>query len=965
MLHARQFILFALVTFANFSVTQVFADGAKNTSYSAAYQPLYIEYLRDTTTKLTLADIDALQPTAWTRSNTALLNFETSKDAIWLKVHLPVNPNNATKWVVDIHYPYLDIVEFYTMSASGPVSQYKTGDTRPFDTRPINFSTFAFPVEANKGEQTFAYVKVESEGSLEIPIYAYQFDEFYKQQLPGIIVYIAVFAVLLVMGAYNLFVFFATKETIYVYYTGYCAAVLGYFAATSGVGYQFLWTDHIDMQRAAGLLFNGITIALLGLFTNSFLKLENHSWCQRWILTLSVFATISAVGPEIFNYTTAYKFGVLIVVLMNLSALMIGIYVWIKGFSQARLFVITWSAHFTTSAYTALAKTGVIATTPYTEFVVPLSSVIVVVLLSFAMADRISLNQNAIVAAQNAALKNLNRFKTLFDTAIEGIFVIDLKGNWQSVNPAALAMFGHSDIDELRQDFAQLDQQSFRHQAFKTALTTIINNGSVSNHTVLLSKKNGAEFWSSVNARVVRSENGTPVVEGTFIDVSARIAFENKLNFLARHDPLTSLLNRRAFEDYLLEAIKTGQADRTPYALLYLDLDQFKVLNDSCGHSAGDNLLIQLSSRLKSRLKSNHILARLGGDEFGMLITNSSPAEALVDAKAIQETIQSFRFRHSEREFAVGVSIGIVCFQDEYMSLESLLGRADAACFMAKDLGRNRVHLFEESDQQIQQRQSEMAWVGVIKEAIKKDLFCLMYQHIEANKRIVNGHHYELLLRLKHENNKSLYTPANFMGAAERYGLMPQIDEWVITTYFEWLQQHPEHMENLDKASINVSGHSLGDEGFMNFLEQAFVKYDVPPNKICFEITETMAITRMDKTLEFIFKYKEKGCLFALDDFGTGFSSYAYLKELPVDYLKIDGFFVRNIASDPVDKAMVQSIQQVASMMKIKTIAEFVENEETLEVLQDLGIHYSQGYLVHKPELLVRFNAVVTSADSQ
>ncbi|MEC8233341.1 MAG: GGDEF domain-containing phosphodiesterase [Pseudomonadota bacterium] len=333
------------------------------------------------------------------------------------------------------------------------------------------------------------------------------------------------------------------------------------------------------------------------------------------------------------------------------------------------------------------------------------------------------------------------------------------------------------------------------------------------------------------------------------------------------------------------------------------------------------------------------------------MLSNSSLRTGQRAAEKIRQSVEQFLFLWEGKRYTVGVSIGLVELLPYHLSVEQVLVMADTACYMAKDRGRNRVHVFVESDQDMQFRQLEMQWVNTIKEALEKDQFFLVAQNIQSKAPGPHQHHYEILLRLMNTNG-NLCSPGQFLPAAERYNLMPNIDRWVIKAYFSWLSENPEHLAQLDCASINLSTHSIGDKFFANYLIDAFERYAIPAEKICFEITEGMAIIHLDNTQAFIERFRALGCRFALDDFGTGFSSYAYLKDLQVDYLKIDGVFVNNICDDEISLAMVKSISEVAKAIGIETIAEFVEDEATLNKLSEIGIDYFQGYHVHKPSRL-------------
>ncbi|MEN8803981.1 MAG: EAL domain-containing protein, partial [Thiogranum sp.] len=421
----------------------------------------------------------------------------------------------------------------------------------------------------------------------------------------------------------------------------------------------------------------------------------------------------------------------------------------------------------------------------------------------------------------------------------------------------------------------------------------------------------------------------------------------------AAHDSLTGLVNRYEFEKRLEELLVDARAANSQHALCYLDLDQFKVVNDTCGHAAGDELLCQLATVLDNKVRGSDTLARLGGDEFGILLTNCGPEDARQIADIILHTIREFRFVWDDMTFRVGASIGVVPIDATGAGNKTLLSTADAACYAAKENGRNRIHYYEAGDTDLAHRTGEMQWVSRIHRAVEEDLLELYCQPIApvSDQSTVSGEHYEILLRM-HDDEGNVIAPGAFLPAAERYNLMPLVDKWVVKTAFDWLDDHPQHLHNLAHCAINLAGPSVSDENFLDFLMELFSRVRVPAEKICFEITETTAVANLVKATRFITTLKQMGCTFALDDFGSGMSSFAYLKNLPVDFLKIEGMFVRDIAEDPIDYTMVKSINELAHVMGKKTIAEFVENRDILEKLRLIGVDFAQGYGIARPRPL-------------
>ncbi|HED33332.1 MAG TPA: GGDEF domain-containing response regulator [Gammaproteobacteria bacterium] len=430
----------------------------------------------------------------------------------------------------------------------------------------------------------------------------------------------------------------------------------------------------------------------------------------------------------------------------------------------------------------------------------------------------------------------------------------------------------------------------------------------------------------------------------------ARRDAEKAIQHMAFHDSLTGLLNRSEFEQRLEKLHQSSKEDGVVHALIYLDLDQFKIVNDTSGHAAGDELLKQISSMLEKRIRSNDIIARLGGDEFGVLLENCKLEKAELIARHLCDSIHEYRFIWKDKVFSVGASIGLVVIDASSADINSLLSSADMACYAAKDKGRNHIQIYQETNDEFEKRRVEMDWAGKIDNALENDLFCLYQQPIVPLQRKSNQKHNELLIRMRGDHNE-IIAPAAFIPAAERFQRMQSIDQWVINSAFEYLSRQNSSTEHF--IAINLSGLSLGDESLFKFVNKKIKESKVNPQYICFEVTETAAIANFNIAVEFIHKIKQLGCKFALDDFGSGLSSFSYLKTLPVDYLKIDGVFIQNITTDPMDKAIVEAINSVAHKAGMETIAEYVHSREIKQCLTEMGVDYAQGYDIGKPEAII------------
>ncbi|MGD8484747.1 MAG: EAL domain-containing protein, partial [Thioalkalispiraceae bacterium] len=533
----------------------------------------------------------------------------------------------------------------------------------------------------------------------------------------------------------------------------------------------------------------------------------------------------------------------------------------------------------------------------------------------------------------------------------DGVITTDKQSRIEFMNPVAENLTGWTLRDAAGKDVSDILNiiNERTNQAVDNPVKRCLKEQTVielSSNSILISR-DGKEIAIEDSAAPIRDREGNII--GTvmvFHDVGVTRELSRKMTWQATHDSLTGLINRSEFEIRLSQMIHNAQMDDTSHVLLYLDLDQFKVVNDTCGHSAGDELLKQLSFLLHEEIRESDTLARLGGDEFGVLLESCNIEKAEQIAEKLRRVVNDFQFIWQDKTFDVGVSIGITSITHESENLSKVLSEADVACYAAKDLGRNRLHVYTIDDEELSLRHSEMQWVSRITKALEEDRFVLFGQAIKSiNATSENTIHREILVRMKDENGE-IVPPYSFIPSAERFNLMPSIDKWVIKNSFKYLSDKGDQQEYL---SINLSGNSLSDETLLDYIRDNLKTFNIEPQRICFEITETTAISHLSRAVILMRELKQDGCTFSLDDFGSGLSSFAYLKNMPVDYLKIDGGFVKDIVDDPIDRAMVSAINQVGQIMGIKTIAEFVENDEILSALKVINVDYVQGYGIEKP----------------
>ena len=539
----------------------------------------------------------------------------------------------------------------------------------------------------------------------------------------------------------------------------------------------------------------------------------------------------------------------------------------------------------------------------------------------------------------------------------DGVITTDVDGAIAYMNPAAEALT-HWKAEQanglpLAALFNLLDENA---QAEGFTLIEHILSGQLSGgseHSKLIQRLDGSTVSVTLVGAPIRSNAGK--VSGTVLvlhDMTREHQYIANLSWQATHDALTGLANRREFEQRLDVALIGLARQPNRHSVMYLDLDQFKLVNDTSGHAAGDELLRHICALLQQGLREGDTLARLGGDEFGILLEDCAPQRAEDIAETLRQTVQSLHFVWKGRPFVTTVSIGLVHISHVPTTLEAALRAADMACYMAKEKGRNRVQVYHADDSEVSVRFGEMAWIQRLHLALEENRFCLYAQEIsDISHGGGQAGHIEILLRLRDESGRMIQ-PDSFIPAAERYGLMTTLDRWVVQNVFKIIAQCAEdksYSGPLVVCAINLSGSSIGDDAFLEFLKQQFRTHGIAPSSICFEITETSAIANLGSAIRFISELKSLGCQFSLDDFCAGMSSFAYLKHLPVDFLKIDGSFVKDMLDNPINRAMVEVINHIGHVMGKRTIAEFVETPEIEEALREIGVDFAQGFLIERP----------------
>lgn len=550
----------------------------------------------------------------------------------------------------------------------------------------------------------------------------------------------------------------------------------------------------------------------------------------------------------------------------------------------------------------------------------------------------------------------------------DAVITTDAQGNVTWLNPVAERMTGWLNAEAQGQAFAKvfhIVHEETRQTADNPLMICLEKNAiaGLPSHTVLISR-NGEEFGIEDSASPIRNERdellGVVIV---FHDVTEQRRLAGEMNYRASHDALTGLVNRGEFETRLRRVLHASHEDGSEHALMYIDLDQFKLVNDACGHSAGDILLQQVSKLLNELVRTRDTLARLGGDEFAIILNHCPADQAQKVAQKICDRMDDFRFLHHERRFRIGASIGLVPVDRRWKTIAAAMQAADTSCYAAKEAGRNRVHTWFDTDLAMHARNSETQWASRIEHALDENCFVLFAQCIKPLREGAAGLYAEILLRMV-DTDGSLIAPGSFLPAAERFHLATRVDRWVLHNALSWLQGVPD-INNVDTLCINLSGQSIGDRTFhKHAIEQLSEVGPLISKRICLEITETAAVTNMTDAALFIEAVRKLGVRIALDDFGAGASSFGYLKSLEVDILKIDGQFIKDMINDRLDEAAVRCFVDVAGVVGVKTVAEFVDRPELLERVREIGIDYAQGFLLHRPEPIYEmWNAFVSPAE--
>lgn len=880
-----------------------------------------------------------------------MINFGFVDSAYWFSMLIENDQSSAQAFLLEIGYPLLDSIQLYLVD---PVTheireRYETGDHFPFRQRLVDHANFVFPMSLESQQQIRVVIHVETASAMQVPLSLWEPLAYNSSIQSKSLFFGCVMGIIAIMALYNLFLFLSVRDSSYLFFSICLSGYILFEASLTGIGYQVFWPKLIGWNEMAVVVSANVALAALLMFSRNFLSLHTSlPGTHKWFTALSALGCLNALLSLVVPYHVMILATLGYALIAPVSGYAAGIYLWRTGFKPARYYTVAFSTFILAVTVIVFAKLRIVPTSFFTENAIHIGAICVVSLLSFALADRINRERIDKELAQFNAINNLEKYREVYERALEGMFQMDSKGQLVDCNPAFASLMAAPSVEELKHSSINVLQAIPADAESRYELMDKLNNrGYVFGYEAECKNIEGHLFWASIHARVAYSQGENKIIEGSIVDITDKKLSEQKLEFLAKHDALTGLINRSEFESRLQDALNTFHTQHISHCLLFIDLDQFKIVNDTSGHRAGDELLKCLSQVLKENARARDSIARLGGDEFAILLERCPLEKAEEVANILRRKIADYRFNWEGKTFTVGASIGIVPINHEHPSIEELFSLADTACYGAKDAGRNCIMVHSPKSNEVRERQTEMRQVAFLKEAIKSDQLVLYKQYIACTNDEHAGGRYEILVRMIKDDE--LVPPGAFLPAAERYNAIVEVDKWVVENYFKWLADNPEERKKLVQVNINLSGQTLGDAEFPGFLEDMFIRYQVPTEKICLEITESTAVRSLSKTNAFISRLKLRGIKFALDDFGSGFSSYSYLKNLKVDSVKIDGSFIRNITKDAIDRSMVESIANVAQVIGIKTVAEFVENHETMELLHEMGVNFTQGYHIHKP----------------
>jgi diguanylate cyclase (GGDEF)-like protein/PAS domain S-box-containing protein len=865
-----------------------------------------------------------------------------SRSAWWLAVQLQAPAAERLQLIVG--QTFLDDLEVWLFAGTQPLGPLYSGARRPFAERGEPYPQFLLSLPRLGQGPHSLLLRVQSDSAINLPLQLVGAAQ--GQQLiahswlqSGLLV-----GALLALALFYLIKYSTLREPQLAYFSLTALCVALYNASLHGlVGllgghWPGLQPWLVNLSTAGMLLFSSLFIA-------SALRLELGR--LRWLRdTLFAATLLVSLGGLLLEHPRTYQ-------TLNLLILLNGLYQLLLMSLGVRLrrpyapgYLLCWSMALLLMLLVPLSRAGLIPLPAGFYYLYAYLPALSMLLFGALLDKQLERVRRVLLSSQAQAIDNLEQYQALFRHSGEGIFRCRRDGSLLEANPSLARLLGGAADGASLQGLTL--QRLLGEQRWRELLEQLDAQAGAVSCECPLHDLQQRERWVYLSLHRRPNQDG---IEGIVVDLSERRALEERLQHLAAHDTLTGLHNRRELERLLAETL-SGTARRRFSHLLHLGLDRFKQVNDLCGHSAGDQLLRQLAAQLGHQLPRHAELARIGGDEFAVLLREVDDAAALSQAEALRRAVEQFVFTWQGRPFRLHASIGLLALGSGVRDWETALNWANSASQLAKHQGRNRVQQFNPADGALLEHQRQLQWITRLREATERGHFELFFQPVQALQNAAAGLHYEVLLRYRDPHSGDWISPAQFLDAAARYGFLGAIDRWVIQHLCAWLAANPRHLAQLAQVNVNLSASSLLDRDFHRLLQDELTRHRLPPGKLCIEVTEMVALGELGVSAQWIEQLRGQGLKVALDDFGSGFASYAYLRHLPLDILKIDGSFIRGIESDPINQAMVGSMRQIAAQLGLLTAAEFVETQASLDCLRRLGIDYAQGYFVDRPRPL-------------
>jgi len=869
--------------------------------------------------------------------------------SLWLRFELSEKTGQDTVLYLTLGNPTLEYIDYYLLDDQGRIKDVlKTGHKRAFTERPIEHRNFVMPVKLKAYGRLQVYLRIQHRAQLTFPVTLKNSHNFFTQEQQYFAITGLLTGALLLLASYFFFTYMLLSAPLRFWFSVqsllFLCLYLNYEGITSQVLKLGIHLSHISLVLFACILFVSAKL--------------NHYILRP--MPKQIRAINYALGPllvlaSLFSSSLYLLDLILAIALVHFILLLTQSYWFRNTFNNLanRLYVFSWLAiYLVLFVQSLLFKHGDLMG-QYENLALVFMLLTGVFFQALTIEAHAKIQTSHLNQQHQHQIQDLNYFYQLFRSSAEGLYTSDLDGKLLTINPAMCQLFGYESEAQLLNEITHASEFYADENEREKLIQQITHNQILLGKEVKGKRRDGSEFWFSLSVQL-HEHQGHTFLYGSIFDIDEKKQSDISLEYLATHDPLTGVYNRAEFEKQLDAALDKANKQQMALTVLYMDLDQFKVVNDTCGHKAGDRLLKSLSAKLSHVTEGKGTLARLGGDEFALLLTADNADLAYILANRLLNTVQEFRFIWEQRIFHLGISIGLVPFDPSIKDAEQLMSMADATCYMAKDKGRNQVQIYSRQEGQLQKHGSELEVLDLINQGLESDKFELYYQHYQPLTTVSQGHNYEILLRLNHGDKQWL--PEQFYPAAERFKLTATLDKWVIERYCLWLSQNPQHLEQLHYCNININIDSLSDPELKLFILNKLEQYGIPYDKICFELKENQAASRLNESTDFMHTLRERGCKIVLDGFGNSFSSYAYLKQLPVDVVKIDGEVVKGMLSDPVDMAMVRSINHITQAMGIDSIATHVESKTMLMELGKMGINFAQGYGLAMPQPLDSFN---------